>query len=835
MRKAVLAAGIAALLVLLYTGAGYWLAPRFVLDALQKRAAELGATLTVEELRTDPFAFAVDLSGVELVGADGRRLAAARNLHVDLAWASLWGDAWSIERATLAAPYGEIVLGPNGAVNWPVTRAKGKTEEKTVKVRVQAFRVTEGTLHFVDRSRTPVELTLQALSVHLQNLANEPGSEAQYELAGREVGGGTVASQGTFSLDPLAAHGKVSVAAAALKKVWQLAAPSAEPAQGQLSAHAVYAYEEGRLVLRDVSLHGAPVAYSGIELEEISVEAPRIAVPLEEPVALTARAQLKTAGSLSAQGTVDPRPLAIRLKLEAEAIPLALAQRFLPDSAAAKIASGSVSGKGTLHVRDKGLAYEGTAAVREMRLEERDSRNLLLGWQLARTDALKVSSAPYSVEIGELAVQAPEGRLIIEEDGSVNFAEALRGERGKEGKAFHAALRRLRIENGTLQFADRSLDTPFQATIRELSGTVTGFSTEAGDPALVQLAGRVEKYGSARIRGTIDLDEPKSRADIRASFRNLDLAQLTPYVVKFAGYHVRSGRLSADLRYQVREGRLVGQNQLVFQRLQLGEKVERAGAADLPLELAVALLADPQGRINLDIPVRGDLNEPQFDFGGLVARALRNVIGKIVSAPFRALATVFGGRGKELDQIRFAPGSAQLAPPQEESVAQVAKALAERPQLAVRVRGGYDPERDPGALRVQVVRREILKRAGYKAEGPLDFSDPKVLHAAENLYLERVGNRLELQALRDREAQYGRALIDQLAAVKTVDPTTAETLARARAEMVRAALLEHGVEPSRVALEPPAAEAAEKEGVPTQLSLTTESPRGEASVGGSRR
>lgn len=827
MRKAAIAAGIAALLVVLYAAAGYWLAPRFVLDALQERAAEFGARLTVEEVRTDPFAFAVELKGIELVGRGGEQLGGARNIQVDVAWASLWGDAWRVERATVQAPYAQLLRGPRGELNWPAPRA-GVAGKEGSRVRVHVLSVSDGRLHLVDRSReAPVELTVEALGLDVQGLASA-GGEAQYRLAARVAGDGKLSSQGTLSLVPLAAHGKLEAAGVALEKAWQLVAPGSEPARGELAAQAVYAYDEGRLVLRDVIAKATGATHSGIKLQQATLEVPQLALPLEQAVELRALAQLEPSGSLTAEGTVQASPLRASLDIEAATVPLPLAQRFLPESFAVTLASGTASAKGRVELGGKGPVYAGRAAVQGLRVEERDSGNALLGWKLARTEALKL--APGSLEIGELELQAPEGRLIIEEDGSVNIAEAFKPGENRQGD-LAATVQRLRVENGTLHFADRSLDTPFEATITQLSGAVSGFSTAAGDPALVQLTGRVEKYGSARIRGTIDLDDPKALADIRASFRNLDLAQLTPYVAKFAGYRVRSGRVSADLRYRVREGKLVGQNQLVFQRLELGEKLEQAGAADLPLELAVALLADAEGRINLDIPVSGDLTDPQFDFGGLVARALRNVVGKIVSAPFRALAGIFGRGGEELDQVRFAPGSAELTPPQEQNVAQVAKALAARPQLAVKVRGGYDPERDPAALRVQAVRREIAHRAGYEGDGPLDFSDPKTLHAAENLYLERVGNRLELQALREREARYGRALVDQLAARKSVDPATAETLARARAEMVRAALLEHGVEPARVALDAPAVEQAAKEGVRTQLSLVVQ---GEASAGGTR-
>jgi hypothetical protein len=188
-----------------------------------------------------------------------------------------------------------------------------------------------------------------------------------------------------------------------------------------------------------------------------------------------------------------------------------------------------------------------------------------------------------------------------------------------------------------------------------------------------------------------------------------------------------------------------------------------------------------------------------------------------------------------LAEIRFSPGSAELAPPDEENLAQVATALAERPGLAITVRAGYDPERDAAALRARAVRQEIARRAGYRTAGPLDFSDQKILYAAENLYLKRVGNRLELQALRGRiqEVQrYGRALIDEIAAKAPLEAATPEALARSRAETVRAALIERGVEPSRVALESPASDTAADGGVATRMALTT--AQSDAAAGATR-
>jgi len=656
----------------------------------------------------------------------------------------------------------------------------------------------------------------------LTGLSTQAHEPAQYQLAAQVVGGGTISSRGSVSAAPLAAHGRLDIAAVAVSKVWEFAAPGIEPGHGQLQASAAYIYEDGDLVLQDVSIEAARFAYAGIELPQVALKAPRLALPPKETFELAATAEATPAGRISARGSLGLEPFTADVQLELANLVLAEAQRWLSEKVAVSIASGALSTNGNLRVEEADITYQGAASLRDVRFEEPRSGNLLLGWQLLHTQEAKLRFSPFDVEIGELVAHAPQGRLIIEADDRINFAEVIRRKEGNPAgkKPFEVTVRRLRVENGTLKFADRSLDNDFAVTIRELAGAITGFSTEAGNPGRVQLGGRVEKYGSARVRGTINLDAPKSLTHIRATFRNLDLAELTPYIVKFAGYRVESGRVSAELRYRVRNGRLIGQNQLVFEQMQLGEKVQSAGARDLPLELAVALLADSRGRINLNIPVSGNLNDPQFDFGGLIAKALGNVIGKIVSAPFRTLAALVGEGDTDLDRVRFEPGSVVVTPPAEENVAQVANALGQRPQLGVTVQGGYDPESDLAALRTQAVRREIAQRAGYDGKGPLDFSDPKVLHAAENQYLERVGNPLELQKLREAEPRYGRALVEKLAAVKPVERGTAETLAQVRAETVRAALLEHGLHPSCVRLEAPDPEEAGKEGVPTVLSLS---------------
>jgi len=990
MRKALLAAAVVALLAALYAAAGYWLAPRFIHDALVERAGRLGLALELGAVRTNPFALAVTVNDVRVL-AHGRELARARSFHADLAWASFWGEAWRVQHAVLREPRVALALCPQGELNWPMARRTdaGPGSERQPALVIDELAVSGGTLHFVDRSRAaPAALELEAIDLRALGLSTRQGDPARYELSARTAQGGSLASQGRFALDPMSAQGRLELAAMPLATLWSLAAPASDPARGQVHGAAAYLYDGAGLVFTEVSVdasvapegsvkasgrvtvsplaadlqleaaglplaqasrflppdleltiasgalsasgrariqpegasyqgsvsvrnarleerdsgelllaweslhtdkaalslspfraalgevvaqapvgrltigkHGAAspgrvlpqVAVEGLQVRDGTLElvhpAQALAVrDIQLAVAgfstsagEPARVELRTANvvlpsgetmPLSAKGTVHAQPVSADLQVKVDGVPLAQANRWLPQHVAVNFASGRLAADGRLVVEPKSARYEGALAVRDARLEER-SGELLLAWENLRTDQAALAFAPFRAELGEVVAQAPAGRLVIGKDGRVNFAALF----GKDAPAhkdtpLQVAVRRLRIEDGTLEFADRSLENDFAVTVRELSGVVTGFSTEPGNPARVQLSGRVAQYGSARIRGSVDFDAPKSLTNVVATFRNVPLAELTPYVVKFAGYRVESGRVSAELRYRVRDGQLVGQNELTFEELELGEKVQGAGARDLPLELVVALLADSKGHINLDIPVSGDLNDPQFDFGGLVARALGNVVGKIVSAPFRVLAGVFGKGDADLDRVAFAPGSAALSPPAEETVAQVARALGERPRLEVSVQGGYDPQADLEALRRDTARREIAQRAGVEGKGPLDFGDPKVLQAAERLYLERVGNRLQMLALRERDTRYARALLEALAGTLPVDAQSAETLARARAETVRAELLSRGVDPSRVRLEAPNRREAAKEGVPTILAV--DAGRGTAAAGATR-
>ncbi len=188
-----------------------------------------------------------------------------------------------------------------------------------------------------------------------------------------------------------------------------------------------------------------------------------------------------------------------------------------------------------------------------------------------------------------------------------------------------------------MDFADYSLILPFGTRIHNLRGSIAGLSNRPDAVGQIELDGEVDDYGMARAVGHVELGNPTNSLDMRVQFRNVEMTRLTPYMATFAGRKIESGKLSLDLQYKIKQRQLQGENQVIMDKLTLGERVESPTAKDLPLDLAVALLQDSDGRIDLGLPVSGSLDDPEFSYGSLVWKAITNVLTKIVTAPFRAL------------------------------------------------------------------------------------------------------------------------------------------------------------------------------------------------------
>ncbi len=524
------------------------------------------------------------------------------------------------------------------------------------------------------------------------------------------------------------------------------------------------------LGFRDESV--APAA--DLALEDIAVSMTGISDDWTVPVPLRSSFKSRDGGNFEAEGNLVPAAPAADIRVKLTALALAPAQPYLSAVANLKLAQGQISSEGHAKYGAKGASYNGNFALRDLRLVEADTGNSFLSWKSLGSRAFTVT--PKRLDIGKLTLAGLDTKLVIYKDKSVSIKRVLRQSatdaesKPAAAQALTAAaetappfvvdIDRLRVGRSSLDFADYSLALPFGTRIHDLHGVVTGLSSRPGSSGQLELDGQVDDYGLARAAGQIDLFNPTDFMDLKVVFRNIEMTRLTPYSATFAGRRINSGKLSLDLEYKIKQRQLQGENQVVMNQLTLGERVESPQATNLPLDFAIAILQDSDGRIDLGLPVSGSLDDPQFSYGRIIWKAIVSVLTKIVTAPFRALGALFGSDEK-FDNIAFEAGAAQLTPPEREKLVRLAGILAKRPGLSLALQGTY-AETDRVALQDLDLRRAVATQSGQPVDvdtdpGPISTRQPKVQAALEKLYSKRFGSD-ELASLKQgfRQANPGQ-------------------------------------------------------------------------------
>lgn len=507
-----------------------------------------------------------------------------------------------------------------------------------------------------------------------------------------------------------------------------------------------------------------------LAVTEMALSLDGISDDLKVAVPLKASFTVPGGGRFAAEGRVIPSVPTADLQLALTDLDLKPVQPYLSKSARLKLVSGLLSTTGQASYDAQGASYRGSFALNDLLLNEADTGNLFLSWRSLGSRSFAVT--PSKLDIGELTVSGLDTSLIINKDKSVSFKRLLVPSAAPvrpqpAAHAFQVDIDRLRVKQGEMDFADYSLAMPFGARIHNLNGVIAGLSTRPDAQGQLELDGLVDEYGTARAAGKIDLMNPTGFTDIKVVFRNIEMSRLTPYSATFAGRKITSGKLSLGLEYKVKQRQLQGTNQVIMDQLTLGERVESAQALDLPLDLAIGILQDADGRIELGLPVSGSLDDPSFSYGGIVWKAIANVLASIATAPFRALGALFGGDEK-FENIAFDAGRAQLTPPEREKLVRLAQALGKRPALFISVHGVYADE-DRAALQDWQLRRTVAKMTGHADEdpGPVAIHQPGTQAALETLFADRLGGA-ELAAVRQGFRRANPGQLEEGAAGKVI-------------------------------------------------------------------
>jgi hypothetical protein len=391
-------------------------------------------------------------------------------------------------------------------------------------------------------------------------------------------------------------------------------------------------------------------------------------------------------------------------------------------------------------------------------------------------------------------------------------------------------LSKIILKGGKVDYTDNFIKPNYSANLSDMEGKVGAFGTKSTSPADVSLAGKINESSPINIDGSINPLAPTALVDIKAKADAIELTGLTPYTTKYTGYPIVKGTLTVDVHYLLDQGKLTAENHIFIDQLTFGDRVESPDATNLPIRLAVSLLKNSKGQIDLRIPISGSLSDPQFSIGSIVLGAFMNLIVKAATSPFSLLAAAFGGNGaqEDLGYIEFAPGYVTLTPASQQKLDTVAKALADRTALKLNISGRVDPKFDKDGYREASLEHSIeeLRRKDGGDSASVDGKTAALSKEDYNKYLTKVYSAGKFQKPRDviglAKTQPPDEMKKLILTNTSVSDQDLQHLAEWRAMAVRAYLSNKGVDSGRMFIVAPKLDASgiKDQGKTTRVDLS---------------
>ena len=776
---------VLAILASLFWLIGVTWAPTWIKKQIEGYSQQLGYSIQIQSIDVKPFQLVVQVQGLRLDQIQGKQLFGLDTGLIRLRWSKLITGELGVQDLQLTNPsiLLERAAGAGSKWNWmqlietinaqkpPSTEAK----PKAIKVSVDRLAIQGARLQFRD-GQTKFADDLGPFSLNLRQLSN-------YRQASDEPG-----VEGLYELD----LGKVDLLIPSLNKM---------------------------VVFEKVQASGG--------------------VSSPEPDQLEAKLNLKLdAGVLDFFFHLEPKQNLIKIDVAIDNLSVAPMITLLPANNPLQTNSGVMAGKLQYQTRQGLWSTSGDLSLKNFEITEGKPRQAFMKWHQAdfkQIDLRRLASGKTSLTIDEILFDQPDFKYDLDEQGFSNirrmFAKPVSTTTPSAGPAeeksanFELDIKALKLRNGIVHFADLGVVPQLQTDIRKLNGSLLGVSNVPGRYAAIALDGLIADRGSFRAKGQAAFDDPRRNHDVLFEFKNVPLKTANAYFMKYAGYPIQDGRLDLMLNYKAKDAELVGQNRFVIKDIELGEEVPNFQGRRLPLRLAIALLEDSDNVIDISLGIKGNVDSPEFSATGLVWQAIRTVLTNIVTAPFRALASLLGLQSDA--PIHAVLGESSYLPVDQEKLDKLAGVLVKRPNATIEFVGVYDPSADKAALARARADRAILNAAGFKLspQEPLpipSLSDPRVQAGVRSAYGQQVG-RIQLAqrliSLPDNEARY-QQLRNELIQSYAISEGELMQLASARAN--RAKELMVAQQPNlaeRITIGTSKAGGADQDGIPLGVSL----------------
>lgn len=482
-------------------------------------------------------------------------------------------------------------------------------------------------------------------------------------------------------------------------------------------------------------------------------------------------------GSIRAAGTLQLDPLIINFTEKTKGLQLAELRPYIVEYTNARIVHGQLTNEGKVSLNLAGnvplVSFDGNVTLSEMNVTDAKGTPVAR-WQNLNVGNLEVNAGnEFSVSTGTIALTSPVINVIKNANGTINLQSLLKagGSAGQPasdsdkkkvkdngGKASSAlppiALNKINISNGSVNFKDNALNPPFNIKASQLKGTLTGFTTESTKPAEITLSGLLNGT-PMQAKGSLSPFAKQLDLNLEGSVTSLSMPDFSPYSVEFTGYPIEKGQMSFNGSYKIDKNELTSTNVIKINKLEFGNESPDAKET-LPVKLAVSLLQDRSGQIDLDIPVTGSLNDPEFSVGGIIVKVIMNLITKAVTAPFALIGSMFGGENMDISNLQFASGSSQLDEQTIKALQVLAKAMKERPGLSIQIMGIGNAAIDDEGLKERNLRRQMIYNIYRDTSSSVQakkLSQTQINNAINALFSEsEVSNKPDLKTIEEKKA-----------------------------------------------------------------------------------
>ncbi|MBU9161755.1 DUF748 domain-containing protein [Burkholderia multivorans] len=624
-----------------------------------------------------------------------------------------------------------------------------------------------------------------------------------------------------------------------------------------------------------------------LAIKPLDLSVQKLGDDMTKPLPIQLKATLNRKGSLNVTGDVTAQPLKLALKIDGNRVDAAAFEPYFGSALNATIASALLNAQGNLtfaQAKDTmRAAYRGNVALVDVRMLDKATSDPFAGWRSLALTNLKANYDDKGTDVDAARVTFSNfyGRVLLDAQGRLNLNDIVAKETGPAQsltrdasksepvplspgvtppaaaqaasaaaaqqasapaaasatvvvKAAPAPQRPVRmhfgelvLQNGRVTYTDNFIKPNYTANLVAIKGTVGAFGTDSTTSAPVDVAANLAGNGPLSIKGSVNPLIDKPALDLTATAHDIELTNLTPYSAKYAGYPITKGKLNVDLHYQLANDQLKANNHIFIDQLTFGDHIDNDTATKLPVKLAISLLKNTRGEIDVNLPVSGSLSNPEFSVGGLIWRALLNLIAKAVTSPFSLLAHAFGSGGEDLGYVEFAPGSAVLTDAQQKKLDTVVKMLTEKPSIRLDLIGRVDPDKDTPGLRTAYVDRLVRQQKLKDVVGQGESIDPMTVNVEPgeyDKYLTRAYKAADFKKPRNLiglqktlpEADMKKALAEHAPA----DDNALRALAQQRAQAVRQ-YLEGKIDAKRVFVVAPKLDAKgiEDKGATTRVDF----------------